>query len=245
MPLPLLALALAAGAVRMGVGAYQNRKETRRKRGLVQQAYRNSADRLATRQEGVRQNTMESLNARGLLQGGDEQIDPSTERNSTDAAVTRPNEGPGTPAVRMPRTLAGQTRADTERELGLEWKDLDFDRRQSESDLKAAGQQQTVNDIAAGIQTGATVFGAGKMMGARGGGGAEYGTSSYPGGMFGKPRQLSPIASAMSSVDDPANWFGGIHGLDPLNAPGSSWNRGGGTSGTRLGAGQTNAEFTV
>jgi len=53
--------------------------------------------------------------------------------------------------------------------------------------------------------------------------------------------QLSPIAAAMTGIDDPSNSWGGIHALDPLHAPGSSWNR----QGQVVGRGQPNDAFNV
>lgn len=249
MALPLIALALGAGAARAGIGAWQNRKNVRRQRRLVQEAYRHSADRLTGQQGDIRHSAMESLAARGLLQGGNaEQIDPSTELNSTDARITRPDDfkkGPIAQAMRAPTTLAGQTRADLEGEFGLEWRDLDTQRKTAESDLKAAGQQGTIDAIASGISTAASVYSMGKTMGAptAAAAGGDYGTSSMPGGMFGAPK-MSPVRTAMMrGAQDADSWWGGIQGLDPLNAPGSSWNPGG--AGTTLGVGQLNAEFTA
>lgn len=279
MILPLI----AAGA-RLAIGAAGNRRETRRKRGLIQQAYRNSADHLVTRQSGVRQSEAESLAARGLLQGGQEHIGQASESNSTDATVTRPGDvaaaGTLTPQqlatvghiptfargaiqkammaaqgmkasqfakpTSAPRSLAGQTQADTERELGMEWRDLDHERTASETGLTLASQNRTISDVGAAVDTGVAVHSAQKSLAAGAGGAAtgDYGKSAYPGGMFASPI----VRASMTGVDDPGNWFGGIHGLDPLGAPGSSWNRkaqDGGTSGTMLGTGQSNAEFHV
>lgn len=250
--IPLIAAAIAAGVVRTGAGIIQNRKETRRKRGLIQEAYRNSADRLDTRQRGVREGENESLNARGLLQGGQEDITASSELNSTDANVTRPGDEGSRAITRAPRTLAGQTQSDTEHELGMEWRDLDTQRRMGEADLKAASNQRTANDIAGGIQTGASVFNAGKTMQAGGAIASAMGSGaldSLPTDMPGVSQlgngkgRLSPIQAAMTGVEDAGNWFAGVSGLDPLGAPGSSWNRK--EQGTILGSGQSNAEFHV
>jgi hypothetical protein len=136
MPLPLIALAIGAGVARTGVGAWQNRRDTRRQRRNIQEAYRFSADNLAVDQNDSRQNEAEQLAARGLLQGGNpDAIARATELNSTDARITRPEDfkantqevrDPRRPYVRTrtpitdammppqsaPTSLAGQTLAD-------------------------------------------------------------------------------------------------------------------------------------
>jgi hypothetical protein len=107
-----------------------------------------------------------------------------------------------------------------------------------------------VGDIAAGIQTGASVYSMGKSMeGPPDGGAGDYGTATAGGLMSGAAPPAgavlgrSPIARAMSGIEDASNWFGGVNGLDPLHAPGSTWNATHG--GTMIGGGQTNAEFNV
>lgn len=242
MPIPLV-VAAGAGIIRAGVGIAGARKEKRRKVGLIQQAYRNSADRLDSRQANVRQGTMESLAARGLLQGGQDAVgDDASELNSTDARITRPNDfKAGKSLIRQklaPTTLSGQSRSDLEDELGLEWKDLDFQRKSAESDAGAAANAAVTSSIAAGIGTAANLYTAGRGgLPSTSGAPAASPSLGFSGNEYGSGNM---IRETMSGIEDSSNWFGGIHGLDPLG-PGSSWHRGG----TVIGRGEQNADFNV
>ncbi len=266
-------IAAAYGVGRAAYGMYRNRKETRRRKSLINEAYQNSHDRLETRQADVRQGSAEALNARGLLQGGGaERIDQATDANSIDphAGIREAAKRGGMMgkmmtkvagklpaqqvAVRTPTTLAGQQTADMEGELGLERRDLDFEKRKAMSDAKSAGQQGTLDAIGAGIDAGVGLYNAGKNLSAikqamMADQVAALPTdipevSQIPNGTA-TPPKLSPIKAAMTGVENSGNWFGGINGLDPFS-PGSSWNRDGQTvRSTVLGYGQSNAEFNV
>ena len=80
--------------------------------------------------------------------------------------------------------------------------------------------------IAGGVSTGLSIYGAGKELGATkaisAGGDVARGVAgmSLPG--VAGAANTSAIQRAMGA-GNPANWFGGIVGTDPLNAPGSSW----------------------
>lgn len=67
----LAALAAAAGIARAGVGMYNAAKQGRTDRDLIKRAYQISKKRLNVQQGDMRQNVGESLNARGVLSGGD------------------------------------------------------------------------------------------------------------------------------------------------------------------------------
>lgn len=266
MPIPLI-VPIAAGIVRAGVGMFSANREKQRRRGLIGQAYANSATRLRTRQANVREGTMEALSARGLLQGGQEDVGDATELNSApgarlDAAVAS-TKGQGMIAGRRrqsaitnamtsgalatpkssPRSLAGQTRANTEKELGAEWADLDQVRSEQEAGISTQASQEVGASISAGVRTGVDVYNTGKALAGDAAPIGDYGQSSYPGGMFGKQSLIRSKMVGMSGVEDPDNWFGGIHGIDPLDAPGSSWNRKG--AGTMIGHGEMNADFNI
>lgn len=264
MPLPL-AYAIGAGVLRFGAGQYQNSQTTKKNKKFARESYDFAADRLTRDQATARQDQQESLAARGLLQGGNaEPLERSNEANSSSADV--PNglvngKWQSAPDLRgaqvteraknplkRPKTIAGQMTQDTENEFGFEWRDLDLQRRQAEAGIKADASAKTTQDIMAGINTGAAVYGAAKTAGAdAGAGGGDYGQSSFPGGMFGnvsgpEPAAVKPtsaIGRAMTGIEDPTNWFGGIDGVQPFNN--GSWSR----PTTVLGAGQTNAEFTT
>lgn len=153
MPVPLIAAAMAAGAVRGIVGGIQNRNETRRKRGLINQAYTGGQQRMNVQQQDVREGMGESLVARGLAQGGDVQ---------TGGAVS-PGE---TLSVGGARTIGGQQTTDLHREQTLEQNDLLAQRDAALSDVNAAGTQGTIDAVSGGINTAMSVYGMGREMGA-------------------------------------------------------------------------------
>lgn len=152
MPLPLIAAALAAGALRTGFGLASNRSNGRRQKGLIHEAYGRGKERLDVRQQDVRQSTGESLNARGLVNG---------------AAVSI--GGPVAPGVAVQggaSTLGEAATRDLQYEQGLEQNDLAGQRDAALSDVSAAGKQGIFDAISSGINTATSVYGMGKQMGA-------------------------------------------------------------------------------
>lgn len=69
--LPLLAVAAGAGIIRAGLGIAKAGKNARADRDLIKRAYQIAKNRKNLEQGDTRQNLTESLNARGILNGGD------------------------------------------------------------------------------------------------------------------------------------------------------------------------------
>jgi hypothetical protein len=103
----------------------------------------------------MRQSTGESLNARGLTNGGDVTVGGAVAPGS----ATRP----------MAHSLGGGVTADLQREQGLEQNELVAQRDTALSDVNAGGKQGIVDALGAGVSTGFGVYGAGQQLGAGGG----------------------------------------------------------------------------
>lgn len=84
MPIPLLAAALAAGAIRTGWGLISGHKNADRQRNLLYDAYGRTKQRLGVQQQDVRQGTAESLGARGLASGGGVRVGGAVEPTPVD-----------------------------------------------------------------------------------------------------------------------------------------------------------------
>lgn len=238
MPLPLIAAAIGSGLVRAGIGAIQNRSETRRNRNLINDSYADASQRLLASQANVRQSTNEALNARGiggssarptiagtygLLGGG------ATGRNPVTIAGTQ--VGPEA------HTLGEQTQANTDRELGFERKDLDFQHDKANADNDANSMANSIGAISSGIQTGASVYSAGSSL--------RSGSASWNG--TGNPADASaPGAQGTSRISAaygvPSQHAFGVDAVDPLGHPQSAWANRGTINGT---AAVSNADFHV
>lgn len=125
-----------------------------------------------------------------------------------------------------PTDLAEQSSANLTREFGFERSDLDNSYARAMDENKAGALNAELGSLASGVQTAENVYGAGKDLSA---------LKNAPAGGGSAIRQ-----AFRTGIDDPANAWGGIHPVDPLGAPGSSWNRG-----TVVGQGQPNSAFNV
>jgi hypothetical protein len=122
----LLPLLLGAYAVGKGIyGAVNANQIKQRNKGYIEDAYRGAVQRQNVHETDVRQNTAESLNARGLLSGG-------PQFTQTSPSLTQSAYAGGTPT-----TLGGQQEADTNRELALERHDLDAAHTRATNENKA------------------------------------------------------------------------------------------------------------
>jgi hypothetical protein len=163
--LPLIAAAIGTGLVRGGLGALAARKESRRQKGFIRQAYDTGRQRLDLSQGDVRQSQAEGLLARGLGAGGS-------------IGLGGPVAPGAVPSVSGAHDLAGQQVADQRREQALEQTSLRDQRDRALSDTKAATQQGYVNAAVSGIQSGLSVYSGGKDLAAlSGGGGAAAGVA--------------------------------------------------------------------
>lgn len=249
---PIVAAA-AVSALRTGFGILGAKKKGDQSRNLIYDAYARGRPRLDLHQQDVRQSELEGLVARGLTGGGgvtdagavqpQEAVDQKpknagivktmlangTASPSAFMAAQR-TSGPlmtgQTTAVNDARTLGQQGVSDLRREQVLEQDDLLAQRNAAVKNTRLNQNQDVINSIGAGLQSGAQAYGAaseynaGKAIGAAGDVAQGIAGSMLPGAAG--AAQMSPIQGAMG-VNNPANWFGGIVGTDPLGAPGSSW----------------------
>jgi hypothetical protein len=207
-------LAWVTGAVESGVGLIQNRNETRRRRNLIRDAYNRGQERLNINQQDVRQNTNESLIARGLAGGGD----------VSDRGPVAPG---GDKGVGDAHTLGGQQLSDLRREQTLEQDNLVNQRDNAYSDTDAANTQGQINAISAGVHT---AFGLQGAMSQPGGG---QPSGSQAAGSVGAP---TPDAAPAATPGTGYGTIRGAYGLDVLNPQLP-------TLDTTIGTGQANYNF--
>lgn len=135
MPLPLLAAALGAGAIRGIAGFFGAKHAENVQKNLIGQAYGLASKQLGYRQANVRQDLGESIDAKGLGGGG-----------------------------QAGNTVAGQERTNTEGQLGLERQDLDLQRRSELAGVKAGFANDALGSITGAVGTAASVYSAGSMI---------------------------------------------------------------------------------
>lgn len=215
-----VAVAIAGAAT--VYGAVDANQKKQKNKGYITDSFQTAQQRLALKQRAGRDDAASALAERGLTGGGDVTASPIA------AAMTS-----GTMQAQggTPHTLGAQITSDNAAQMGLETQDLEQQKTKAEHDNYDQYRGAVINSAVQGISTGMNVSSAIGQMRAPSGGSA-------------------PIASAMApqvGIDNPGNWFGGVHGLDPLNAPGSSWRAPSETShGVALnGAGMGNADFHV
>lgn len=214
-------------------GAVSANQTKQRNKGYIEDSYKTAKQRLELKQKYGRQDAAEGLAARGLTGGGDVTASPIA------AAMVN---GTMTAQGATPHTLGAQQTADNAVQMGLETQDLEQQHSRAEVDNKAQYTNALISSGINGLQAGASIYGAHEDMNALNASGALK-----------QPITPSPIADAMKpsavGIDNPSNWFGGVHGLNPLGAPGSSWNTqtasdsGHGVS--LNGAGMSNSDFHI
>jgi hypothetical protein len=243
-------LGLILGALAVGNAIYKGVSGNQRKqrnKGYIEENYQAAKQKVQRHQENVRQGTLESLEQRGLAQGGLSPIQRAMASNGQQTPNVVPGSGikgiiqgvgqmaaADSPQGRVPvsqagtpHTLGEQLQVDNDKQFGLEQLDLEHQRSQAERENKADYIDTLVGAVTSGVTGGLQAYGASKELAAMKA--PEGGASA------------SPIHASMTGVDNPGNWWGGIHGGDPLNAEGSSWNR----DRTVSGAGLTNDLFHV
>lgn len=205
--LPLIAAAIAAGTIRAGVGAIQANQQKQRTKGFVNANYRLAKDRLDRSQGAARQGIAESLNERGLAQGGGVSASPihaaMVEKGHERTQMTA--QGAGAVAS----TIGEAETRDANEEMALEQTDLTQQRDQALTQNKADYNNALLNSGVAGVQTGMSVYGAGKDLGAMN---AAKGTATAS-------MDRSKIHSMMLS----GSAYDGVHPNDPLGDPTSAW----------------------
>lgn len=218
-------IAAALGVGRAIYGAVDGNQKKQRNKGYIEDSYRTAKQRLGLKQAAGRQDAAEALGARGLTSGGDVNASP---------IQTAMMNGQMTAQGAAPHTIGAQLASDNAVQMGLESQDLEQQHSQAERENKANYTNTLIGSVLNGAQDAMGVYNAGK----------ELGASGTP----------SPIKAAMipqpsiTGIDNPGNWFGGIHGLDPLGAPGSSWNRAPSENGHGVqfnASGESNADFHV
>lgn len=215
----LIPLILAAMAVRAGVGAIQGNQNKQRNKGFVNANYRIAKERLDRSQGVARQDIAESLNARGLAQGGGVSASP------IHAAMKATGDTSQTTSAGPASTVGEADVRDSNEEMALEQQDLGQQRDQAIKSGKAEYNNELLGAGVAAANTGMEVYSAGKdVQASRGGGPATT---------------RSQIHAAMLSGGS----FGGVHPNDPLGEPTSAWS----THPRNMLAdpGQTNASFNA
>lgn len=235
----LAALAAAAGIARAGAGIISAAKNGRADRDLIKRAYQISKKRLNQQQGDMRQNVGESLNARGVLSGGDNVKDSPTvaaakagapapgkgfigavkgaaakaaqdEQNRMAADATRGQTGQG-------NTLGGGVESDLSNEFLLDQQDLFSQRNQAIKQTKREQSAGTVGAIGAGIDVGTQVYQAGGLIKGALGAGVQPATGDLgptsPGIDVRFPRAASESGRGTSLG---GSWFGGYDPVDPL-----------------------------
>lgn len=231
-------VAVAVGVGRAAYGAIDANQKKQKNKGAISAAYRQKNTRLTNRQTDVDTSAGENLAARGLLQGGGG-------ASAIRAAMVGEKVVSTGPA---PTDLGGQARADLGKEFAYEREDLTQQEKQAQNANKAAGLNAEIGAVKAGVNTATQVYG---MKG--GGAGADIASaampdigglpaagftpSAAPAGAGPSAYPMSAIRQVYSGIDDPNNSWGGIHPVDPLNHPTSSWNR--------VGGGEANVDFNV
>lgn len=202
-----------AAAATIG-GAIDANQKKQRNKGYIADAYTSSKQRLALQQTAGRQASAEALGARGLTSGGDVNTSP---------IATAMVGGEMTATGATPHTLGAQQASDNAVQMGLETKDLEQQRGQAEAENKAQYTSSLIGGALNGVNMAVGLHGAGQEIGAI--------------------KEPSPIKAAMTGIDSPSNWFGGVHGINPLTAPGSTWNNG--AAGVTNAHGEANADFHI
>lgn len=239
------AAAVAAGLAIGGriYSAISGNQRKQRNKGYIGESYRTAKQGLQVRQQNIRQGTTESLIARGLTQGG---VTPIQRAMAGGAAGEHRDYTEGLKGVDRLRnkaevdlwnkqhehlvhaapdpssahTLGEQQQVDNDKQFQLEQTDLENQRNRAETENKADYLDTLVH----------AVTGVGSDV-------AQAYSVSQDKKMVdeGKAAATSPIKSTMlSGAADGRNWAFGVVGNDPLNAPGSSWNRGRTVTGTGL-----------
>lgn len=219
----LAALAAGAGIARGVSGIMNAGKNARADRDLIKRAYQISKKKLNLQQGDIRQNTTESLNARGVLSGGDnvtaspevtaamapaaaagkgflgkakgiQQAKEAYESQRMAGDATRGQTGQG-------NTLAGGVEGDLSKEFLLEQQDLWQNRQQGIQQTKRQQSADTAGAIASGIDVASQVYSGGQMLK------SAYGAAPTTAAI--------PSASPASPIK-PGLWFGGYDPTDPL-----------------------------
>lgn len=209
-------------------GAVEGNQTSQRNKGYIQASYLAAQKKLGLQQRATRDDTAGSLTSRGLTVSG----------NPIYSAMA---------GAAAPHTLGEQVQSDQEKQFTMENTSLDQQRDKALQTNSADRLNSYIGSGVGAIEGAMSAYGSGQE--AKAAVGDTPGTPNadalgavekLPAASYGGASYNSPIASAMSGAEHPSNWFGGIPGSDPLNAPGSSWNRS-----TNVAQGQSNAQFNV
>jgi len=216
---------LAAGAI-----FDQKRGQYRSNKDFINAAYRSAQQRQQIHEGDVREGTAEDLNARGLLTTG--AVQPASKISAAMGGLAPSS------------TIGQRQQAEDSRELGLERSDLDQAHTRALNENNASYINDLVN-TGVGVAKSAISLGSGLSdLGSVGNvASAAPSTDAQMSAIASQPLpgvQVTPSRiQGAYGFNDPSNFFGGIHPLNPLEAPGSSWNR----KTTVNGAGGSNADF--
>lgn len=243
--MPPWAIAAAIGGGRALWGAISGNQKKQRTKGFIEENYRLAKKKLGTRQAGIRQQTTESMIARGIL--SNRGVAPRTPETQA-AVIPKPEGGllrnqaqqerqaaenaraADARAATLPsRDLSGAVDRDLSKEFRLEDKELELQRRQAHSENNARATSEILDSIMSGVSTGVGIYNAGQALSMANDPGMGGDPAGDGGGFVG------PIDEAMGLDSMP-----GAYGIDPVDPLGAGMR-----DGTVIGGGRPNYSFNV
>jgi type II secretory pathway pseudopilin PulG len=198
--------AIAAGALRAGIGIRSARKQSRQNGRLIRAAYERAQRDLGTRQGDIRQDTTESLNARGILNGGSGTGMTSGDRFTNEGRIGETGSA---------NTLGGQVQRDLSEEFRRERGDLWAQRQSGIKQNRLDTMNNYIGAVSAGIQVGSS-FASG-MPGAGGLSAAQAATAAAPSMGTG----MGPVSASQMQGPIAAGGIRGAFGLSPVDGSGT------------------------
>lgn len=242
-----VSVAIGAGtAVAKAIGANQTKQ---RNKGYINDAYRRQSQQLDITQAGAREDSAESLNARGLAQGGSVTASP-IHAAMIDGLMR---------ATGAPNTIGGQVQSNAGVQMALERTDLDTQHSRALKANKVGYTNALIDAGVSGIGAGENVhsamsdYAAARPSTGPGSGDAATGAaadaissglSPLPGPSYTPAAAPAVDRSAVHSALLSATSFDGVHPNNPLGDETSSWYTG--AKAPKLAdPSQSNASFTV
>lgn len=224
-------VAVAIGTAAVGGSVYkavQGNQQKQTNKGFIEASYANAKQAQNTQQSYAAEGQAESLNQRGLATTGYSPIHAAM----SGGMIGAPAQTPG--------TLGEQRMSDTTGQFQLEDASLDNERKQALQKNKVDYENTLIGSIVDGVEGVAGAVGDKQAMNAAPS--SASASASPAASMTLSGDSSNPVYDSMLTGGS----FQGIHPVDPLNNPSSSWNVGAGNAGTtRVGQGESNATFTV
>ena len=178
------------GGVEGLVGFNQARQNAKGQRGAINRAYKAATIQQGINSAGVRENTNESLNARGILSAGSAprtgaSISPIAQSVANTGAYRNFYNGAQKGSTGASNTIGGQVNADEGDQFYKEQKALYDEQQQGLNSTKANETNAVIGSLAGGVQTAMNVNA----------GQAANGMAGAITGAFGMPVNLGPSGS--------------------------------------------------